>query len=145
MAAVLLVDSDAFTRHLLRIALEVRWHSVFEATSDRTALALLADYPDPLVVVLSTRMPPRDGQQLLQAVATDRTLRERHGYLVLTEEAGWLPPAFQPLAQRLLLRRLVPLHDLPVLWRTVTELAARLPSPSSTRPRPPRFHARESA
>src|SRR5262249_33471643 len=97
MAAVLLVDADPFTRHLLRIALEVCWHSVLEATNDRAALALLADYPDPLVVVLSTRMLPRDGQQLLQAIATERTLRTRHGYIILTEQAGWLPPAFQSM------------------------------------------------
>lgn len=134
MVPVLLVDPDPIIRKHLRTALEARWHTVFEAADERMALDLLVRCADPLVVLLSSRTQPVDGMQLLQAVATDPMLRERHGYLVLTKEAGWLPPSFRLLEETLHLRHLTPLRDLPALLDTVTVMSKRLPDPARTMP-----------
>jgi len=108
MRAVLLVDPDPFVRALLRALLEAPDRTVLEAEDAAAALRALRDAPAPLVAVLSARTPPADGWQLLQAVATDRRLRQRHGYLILSKEAGWLPQSFQRLHELLALRRLEP-------------------------------------
>jgi CheY-like chemotaxis protein len=134
MMPVLLVDPDPVIRQRLRQALEARWHPVFEAADERAALDLLVRCIDPLVVLLSSRTRPVDGMQLLQAVATDPSLRERHGYLVLSKEAGWLPPSFRLLEETLNLRHLTPLRDLPALLDTVTAMSERLPGPARTLP-----------
>ncbi len=134
MVPVLLVDPDPVVRKHLRAALEARWHTVFEANDEGTALDLLVRCVDPLVVLLSSRTRPVDGLSLLQAVATDPSLRERHGYLVLSKEAGWLPPSFRLLEETLNLRHLTPLSDLPALLNTVRLVSERLPGPGRTMP-----------
>jgi CheY-like chemotaxis protein len=134
MAALLVVDPDPFLRHLLRIALESRWHAVFEAADDDTALQILTDSRDPLVVVLSSRVPLVDGYLFLQAVATDHRLRERHAFLVMTEHAGWLPRSFQRLHEVLNMRRLLRPKDWSAVEGAIAELVRHLPAPSTTRP-----------
>lgn len=134
MAAVLVVDTDPFVRNLLRVMLESQWHSVFEAVDNDTALRILTVSRDPLVVILSSRVPKEDGYQLLQAVAMDHQLRSRHAFLVMTREAGWLPPSFQRLHEVLNLRHLLRPKDLSAVQGAITELVRYLPSPSTTRP-----------
>lgn len=134
MVPVLLVDPDPVIRKHLRQVLEARWHTVFEAADERAALDLLVRCADPLVVLLSSRTRPIDGMSLLQAVATDPSLRQRHGYLVLSKEAGWLPRSFRLLEETLNLRHLTPLSDLPALLNTVSLVSERLPGPARTMP-----------
>jgi CheY-like chemotaxis protein len=126
MRTVLLVDPDPFVRALLRALLEAPDQVVLEADDNAAALRALRDARGPLVAVLSARTNPTDGWQLLQAVATDQRLRQRHGYLILSKEAGWLPPSFQRLHELLILRRLEPpafVHIAPTVARLQDELA----------------------
>lgn len=48
----------------------------------------------PLVVLLDWRLPGLDGQAILQAVAADPSLARQHMFILLTANAGALPPAF---------------------------------------------------
>ena len=126
MRTVLLIDPDPFVRALLRALLELPDQRVLEADHNTAALHALRDAARPFVAVLSERTDPTDGWQLLQAVATDRRLRQRHGYLILSKEAGWLPPSFQRLHELLALRRLEPsafAHIAPTVARLQDELA----------------------
>jgi CheY-like chemotaxis protein len=135
MAAVLVVESDPFVRHLLCIVLHALGHSVLEAEDDCRALEILEQSRDPLVALLSSRLAPVDGMQLLQAVATDRRLRAAHGFLILTREVGWLPPSFQLLRELLILRHVIEPESLAALDEAVASLAAELPNPTVTRPK----------
>jgi|SRR5579884_1635231 len=134
MATVLVVEGDPFVRHLLRIAVEALGHTVVEAEDDWRGLGILEQSREPLVTLLSSRTAPVDGMQLLQAVATDRRLRAAHGFLILTREAGWLPPSFQLLQELLILRHLIEPGSLAALDEAIGTLAAELPNPIVTRP-----------
>ena len=64
---VLVVDDEAIVRGQLRRSLELRGYTVTEAAGGRAALALLADKPDAIdVMILDMTMPELDGAEVLQ-------------------------------------------------------------------------------
>src|SRR5262245_48799662 len=71
MAHVLIVEDDEANRESLRLVLEYAGHAVEEVCGGKAALALLRTRADPHVVVLDLRMPPLDGQGVLEAVLAE--------------------------------------------------------------------------
>jgi CheY-like chemotaxis protein len=84
MAEVLIVDDDRDTRQALRLALEADGYAVSEAIDGERALDQLRRATAPLVVLLDLLMPTLDGLGVLQAVAANPKLNQRHRYVVMT-------------------------------------------------------------
>ena len=67
MASILVVDDEEKMRHILRLMLEMRGHTVAEAGDGREALERIEELPLDLVIA-DIRMPGMDGLQLLRAI-----------------------------------------------------------------------------
>lgn len=71
---VLIIDDDEDLRDALADLLARKGYEVLCARNGREALALLAEYPNPCLVLLDLVMPVMDGWQFLSAVQTDPVL-----------------------------------------------------------------------
>jgi CheY-like chemotaxis protein len=84
MAHVLIVDDDESIRDAVRLFLEDADHEVLEASDGMTALRILRESQQRLIVLLDVSIPQMNGIDLLRAVVADPPLKERHVYLLLT-------------------------------------------------------------
>lgn len=82
--AVCVIEDDAGIRKALRHLLEDEDYRVLEAHNGLDGLALLRGSPERLVVLLDHRLPEIGGCDLVQIVAGDATLRERHAVIFVT-------------------------------------------------------------
>jgi two-component system response regulator MprA len=97
MASVFIVDDDPAIREVLRSALEAEGHVVTEAADGVSALVGLRSSPCPLVVLLDLRMPRLDGTGVLETVAREQLLAQRHRLVLITANPLPLPPALDTL------------------------------------------------
>jgi CheY-like chemotaxis protein len=100
-AAVLVVDDDPATRHLLRAMLEPEGYAVLDADDGVAALPLLRVPTAPYVTLLDYQMPRLDGWALLRLAVADSALLTQHAFILITANRDALPPAFVTLLQQL--------------------------------------------
>jgi len=99
---VLVVEDDDANRETLRAVLEEERYPIIEATDGRTALDMLRDSPQPLVVVLDLVLPGQiDGGDILRLAADAPHLGARHAFLLMTASPQRLTPEMEALASRL--------------------------------------------
>lgn len=131
-----IVDDDPEIRHTVRVVLEDEGYAVVEAADGVEALDILRTASTSFVVLLDLRMPRLDGMGVLQMVADDQRLLERHAYVVMTANAPPLPDDLSALLAQLSVPVLRKPFDIDVLVQLVQEAALRLGrrngSPSST-------------
>lgn len=84
MAYVLIVDDDESIRDAVHLILEDADHEALEASDGVTALRMLRESQQRLIVLLDMSLPRLNGLDLLRAVIADPLLKERHAYLLLT-------------------------------------------------------------
>ena|SRR5690242_12858861 len=84
MAQVLIVDDDESLRDAIRLILEDADHEVLEAGDGVTALRIVRESQERLIVLLDMLIPRLNGIDLLRAVVADPLLKERHAYLLMT-------------------------------------------------------------
>jgi CheY-like chemotaxis protein len=122
MVHVFVVDDDPGIRAVLRCALEPAGYAVMEAADGVSALDGVRASPSPLIVLLDLRMPRLDGAGVLATVAGDRTLAQRHQFVLVTADPLPLPPALAALLTSLD----VPIVAKPFDIDTVLDLVAHL-------------------
>lgn len=83
-SAVLVVDDNQDIRETVRLVLEDEGYTVLEAGDGMTALNILRDSPQSLVVLLDHIMPGIDGTETLDLIGRDTQLARRHAYLMMT-------------------------------------------------------------
>lgn len=93
-AAVLIVDDDDDIRDVVRELLEDEGYDVQEARHGEDALRFLRKATSPYVVLLDLRMPVLDGVAVINAVSNDKSLRQRHAYILATADNRTLPLSF---------------------------------------------------
>lgn len=81
---ILIVDDDEPIRDAIRMLLEDDDYQVMEAHNGLEALTIIQRSPDPLVILLDLMMPKMGGAEVLQAVATDHALADRHAFFLVT-------------------------------------------------------------
>jgi len=69
--AVMVVDDDSLVLHSTAAMLEDLGHRVFQATSGKQALSLLAQHPEVEVLITDHAMPSMTGAELATAVKTN--------------------------------------------------------------------------
>jgi CheY-like chemotaxis protein len=84
MTRVGVIEDDAAIRQVVRLVLEDAGHEVVEANDGLSGLALLQSSMEPLVAVIDHQLPGLDGSSLLDLVATDERLRQRHRFVCMT-------------------------------------------------------------
>lgn len=92
--AVLVVDDDDDIRDVVRDLLEDEGYVVEEARHGEEALRFLKRATGPFVVLLDLRMPVLDGAAVINAISKDKSLRQRHAYILATADNRTLPLAF---------------------------------------------------
>src|SRR5262249_5548930 len=135
MATVLIADDDLAIRSAVRATLEFAGHTVREATDGVEALAALRESQTPLVTLVDLRMPSMDGFTLLKTVTEERTLAERHVYVVFTADTSSLP-VVQALRSQTVVASISKPFDLDALLQVVGEAAQMLPPDPSPAPSP---------
>jgi CheY-like chemotaxis protein len=93
-AAVLIVDDDAEIRDVLHALLEDEGYHVEEARHGEEALRILRASPQRFVVLLDLRMPVLDGVAVVDMIEKEKTLRQRHAYILVTADNRTLPLSF---------------------------------------------------
>jgi CheY-like chemotaxis protein len=95
--AVLVVENDRDLRASLVLSLRWAGYTVLTAPDGLVALTRLRVHPAPLVVVLEGWLPRMDGLAVLQALATDAPVAQRHVFLLLTAVRGEAAPLLAAL------------------------------------------------
>lgn len=72
--AVLIVDDDADSQDMLRLALDAAGYAVATATNGRDALTHLRSTADTCIIILDLSLPRMDGAQFRAAQLRDRSL-----------------------------------------------------------------------
>lgn len=123
---VLIVDDEPEMLTVLRSLLEDEGYEVVATNSGAEALELMRAETDPCVVLVDMVMPGMDGAQVLQAVAEDPSLSQRHAFALLT--AGLQPAGeeFDSLLAQLDAPVVLKPYDLDLLYETVDLLVTRL-------------------
>lgn len=124
--SVLIVDDDEVIRETLHWLFEDAGYGVIEASDGAEALAILRASAHPLVVLLDLMMPHVNGQQVMEAVASDRHLATFHSYVLLTANAHLLSPAFRDMLATLSVVIVAKPFDLDELYETVEQAAGHL-------------------
>lgn len=127
---VLIVDDDDTIRVALRWALEDEGYIVYEVPDGQAALVHLSEHPTSMVVLLDVAMPGMDGIALMQVLAAQASLAERHAYIIMTGHKRTLPMAFvQQLIRRgaPVMSKPFDLDDLLVAVATVAQRLADAP------------------
>lgn len=99
--SILIVDDDQDIRETLRMALEDEGYGVYEAEDGATALGLLRESEQPLVVLLDLRLPRLRGDALLRRVDKKEHLPAQHTFLLITANREQLSPMSLRLLQRM--------------------------------------------
>ncbi|HEX8036292.1 MAG TPA: response regulator [Ktedonobacterales bacterium] len=123
----LIVDDDSGIRETLSYALEDVGFSVLEAGDGAEALDVLRAIPDRMVVLLDILMPKLDGLSVLDAVAQDRQLAQRHAYILLTASPQTLPNNLADTYSGLTVAALSKPFSLDTLQEIMLDTLQRLP------------------
>jgi CheY-like chemotaxis protein len=123
----LIVDDDSGIRETLSYALEDVGFSVLEAADGAEALDMLRAIPDRMVVLLDILMPKLDGLSVLDAVAQDRQLAQRHAYILLTASPQTLPNNLADTYSGLTVAALSKPFSLDTLQEIMLDTLQRLP------------------
>lgn len=126
MTQVLVVDDDVPIRELVRMVLEGEGFAVQEAEDGLAGLDLLRQSRHPCVVLVDGLMPRLSGLEMLEAVAHDPALANRHAYVLVTGSSEMslpLPGAQPAMPVRLLAKP----FDIQALLDVVTSAAQTLP------------------
>lgn len=126
LAAVLVVDDDDDIREVLRALLEDEGYYVEEAHHGEEALRTLRSTARRFVVLLDLRMPVLDGAAVIAAIAREKTLRQRHVYILATADNRTLPLSFAQQLTSLEIPILPKPFDERRLFALVAASAARL-------------------
>jgi DNA-binding NtrC family response regulator len=97
-ATILIAESDPQLRRLFHLLLS-QHYVVAEAPSARSAVDMLRESPEPLVVVWDLWLSQTAGQHLLEVLEREPAL-QRHAFLLLTSELQALSPAQRQRARR---------------------------------------------
>lgn len=125
--SVMLVDDEPDLLFVLQLHLEDLGYQVKQQSDSTNALTLLRQTPVPHIVLLDTLMPRLDGRHLLEAVAHDPVLAQRHRYAVMTGlYVAGLPPLVVPVVAQLAVPILLKPFDLGQLNATIAMLARQL-------------------
>lgn len=84
LSPVLVVDDDEAIRDVVQVLLSEAEYDVHLAPDGKHALAKLCTADTPFVVVLDWHMPDMSGHDLLQRLAADSAVAQRHIYLILS-------------------------------------------------------------
>lgn len=123
----LIVDDDAGIRETLSYALEDAGYSVLEAADGAEALDILCTVPERMVVLLDNLIPKLDGLSVLDAVAQDRQLAQRHAYILLTASPQTLPDNLADIYSGLTVAALGKPFSLDTLHEIMLDALQRLP------------------
>ncbi|MGZ3582896.1 MAG: response regulator [Ktedonobacterales bacterium] len=123
----LIVDDDSGIRETLSYALEDVGFSVLEAADGAEALDLLRAIPERMVVLLDNLMPKLDGLSVLDAVAQDRQIAQRHAYILLTASPQTLPNNLVDIYSGLTVAALSKPFSLDTLHEIMLDALQRLP------------------
>ncbi|HEY1390112.1 MAG TPA: response regulator [Ktedonobacterales bacterium] len=126
MAQVLIVDDDENIRDSVRLVLEDADHEVMEASDGVTALRILRESQERLIVLLDMSIPRLNGIDLLGAVVADPLLKERHVYLLLTGSSERLQREVGPLLVEASARIVAKPFELADLLALIDDAAERL-------------------
>jgi CheY-like chemotaxis protein len=124
--SVLVVDDDAPLRRVVRMMLEDDEWNVLEAKNGMEALDILRSSPSHLVVLLDWMMPEMSGEDVLNAVNSDRVLATRHAYALFTANAALLTPHMRELLHELSVPLLAKPFSIQDLLSTVEDQAQRI-------------------
>lgn len=84
---ILVVDDNDGIRDTLQLLFEYEGYSVQLAANGSEALELLRASATPRIVLLDWSMPDLTGERVLQIVAADAVLAQRHVYIVMSATA----------------------------------------------------------
>lgn len=123
----LIVDDDADIRETLSYALEDAGFSVVKAADGAEALDILRASPERMVVLLDNLMPKLDGLSVLDVVAQDQRLAQRHAYILLTASPQNLPANLADIYSGLSVSALSKPFALDTLQQIMLDALQRLP------------------
>jgi CheY-like chemotaxis protein len=89
---VLVIDDEEPIRTAVRFILEDEGYAVLEAPDGRAGLELLRESDRPLVVLLDLRTPNLSGSQLLDTVAGEPALADRHAFILFSASQEFSAP-----------------------------------------------------
>jgi CheY-like chemotaxis protein len=121
LPVVLIVDDDESIRQITRDVLEDAGYIVLDTPNGGSALDILHTSQERLIVLLDMRMPD-DGQAVMDDIAQDASLAERHRFILFTATSVSPPP----VAVNLQIPVLNKPFDIDELLRAVSEAADEL-------------------
>jgi CheY-like chemotaxis protein len=125
---VLVVDDDPEVRSILSSVMRWEGYDVLTARDGSAALELMRACPEPLVVTLDLRMRPHDGLAVLEAVAADKALAQRHAIVLVTASVGMAMHArVQALCDQLAIPLVWKPFDVRELLEAVADAEQRIP------------------
>jgi CheY-like chemotaxis protein len=124
--AVLVADDDEDLRELFILLFEEFGYTVITASDGESTLACLRTYPTALIVLLDWWMPGLDGFAVLQAMAANPSLAQRHSYFLFTIRHEAARPLLAALPAHLAVMLVSKPVDIFDLRRLVEGAAARL-------------------
>lgn len=101
MQSVLIVDDEEPIREAICLLLEDDGYVCVQAADGEQALQILRASTDRMVVLLDLMMPRMSGRDVLNTLAADPALAERHAFIMLTAADKTLPLALVQTLQRL--------------------------------------------
>jgi two-component system, chemotaxis family, chemotaxis protein CheY len=134
MTRVGVIEDDAAIRQVVRLVLEDAGHEVVEANDGLSGLALLQSSMEPLVAVIDHQLPRLDGSALLDLVATDERLRQRHRFVFITANTSAAVDACGATLEELAVPLLPKPFDIDELVAAVHAAEKRLAARASDRP-----------
>ncbi|MBA3826573.1 MAG: response regulator [Ktedonobacterales bacterium] len=123
---VLVVDNDAMIRFVLKLQLEERGYHVATSANGKEAIHFLRTTPEPHVALVDVVMPEMDGFDVLDTVARDPQLRQRHAFALMTGAYPRVAARTDRLLARLCAPVLLKPYDMDDLYTIVSLLAARV-------------------
>ncbi|HEY1388502.1 MAG TPA: response regulator [Ktedonobacterales bacterium] len=84
IATVCVIEDDEGIRDIVRDLLTDEGYAVIEAATGLDGKRLLDASAERLIVILDYRLPALDGCDLLEIVAQDEDLRERHTFIMMS-------------------------------------------------------------
>lgn len=126
MAYVLIVDDDESIRDAVHLILEDADHEALEASDGVTALRILRESQQRLIVLLDMSIPRLNGIDLLRAVIADPLLKERHVYLLMTGNQTLLQREAGPLLEEASAKIVAKPFEIADLLALIDDAAERL-------------------
>lgn len=81
---VCVIEDDEAIRETLRSLLEDAGYQVIEARDGRSGFTILCESAERLIALVDYKLPALDGCDLLELVANDEALRDRHAFIFVT-------------------------------------------------------------